>query len=144
MPNVWRGYVRVSWSLRAYRVGEAGVPPWCVCTSYSSEWKIDLFTGFIIKVKKILECICVNCGRLKADIVSRVSFPLLVSHPTTQFSGGSLPWRTPSPHCASSRLSRRSSTRTRTARVFDRLIAAWSITLAWCWLGTRLRGEMGG
>ncbi|KAJ4477824.1 beta and beta-prime subunits of DNA dependent RNA-polymerase [Lentinula edodes] len=24
--------------------------------------------GFIIKVKKILECICVNCGKLKADI----------------------------------------------------------------------------
>ncbi|KAF9491957.1 DNA-directed RNA polymerase II, subunit 1 [Pleurotus eryngii] len=24
--------------------------------------------GFILKVKKILECICVNCGRLKADI----------------------------------------------------------------------------
>ncbi|CCM03707.1 uncharacterized protein FIBRA_05853 [Fibroporia radiculosa] len=31
-----------------------------------------LFSGFIVKVKKILE------------------FPLLVSHPTTQFSGGSL------------------------------------------------------
>lgn len=28
--------------------------------------------GFIVKVKKILECICVNCGKLKADIVSRV------------------------------------------------------------------------
>lgn len=26
--------------------------------------------GFIVKVKKILECICVNCGRLKADDVS--------------------------------------------------------------------------
>jgi len=26
--------------------------------------------GFIVKVKKILECICVNCGKLKADIVS--------------------------------------------------------------------------
>ncbi|TFK38673.1 hypothetical protein BDQ12DRAFT_683152 [Crucibulum laeve] len=25
--------------------------------------------GFIIKVKKILECICVNCGKLKADIL---------------------------------------------------------------------------
>lgn len=37
--------------------------------------------GFIVKVKKILESICVNCGKLKADIVSRVSFPLLVSHP---------------------------------------------------------------
>lgn len=49
----------------------------CLCrhSSYHS-------LGFIIKVKKILECICVNCGKLKADIVSRVSlFPLLVSHP---------------------------------------------------------------
>jgi DNA-directed RNA polymerase II subunit RPB1 len=27
-------------------------------------------SGFIVKVKKILECICVNCGRLKADDVS--------------------------------------------------------------------------
>ena len=26
--------------------------------------------GFLVKVKKILECICVNCGKLKADIVS--------------------------------------------------------------------------
>ncbi|CEL60014.1 DNA-directed RNA polymerase II subunit rpb1 OS=Schizosaccharomyces pombe (strain 972 / ATCC 24843) GN=rpb1 PE=1 SV=1 [Rhizoctonia solani AG-1 IB] len=26
--------------------------------------------GFLNKVKKILECICVNCGKLKADIVS--------------------------------------------------------------------------
>jgi len=46
--------------------------------------------GFIVKVKKILECICVNCGRLKVNSVSFVLFPLLVSHPTTQFSGGSL------------------------------------------------------
>jgi len=29
--------------------------------------------GFIVKVKKILECVCVNCGKLKADIVSRVN-----------------------------------------------------------------------
>ncbi|KAF5376978.1 hypothetical protein D9615_007211 [Tricholomella constricta] len=29
--------------------------------------------GFIVKVKKILESICVNCGKLKADIVSCVS-----------------------------------------------------------------------
>jgi hypothetical protein len=30
----------------------------------------DHSIGFITKVKKILECICVNCGKLKADIVS--------------------------------------------------------------------------
>jgi len=29
--------------------------------------------GFIVKVKKILECVCVNCGKLKADIVSRTN-----------------------------------------------------------------------
>ena len=28
--------------------------------------------GFLVKVKKILESICVNCGKLKADIVSGV------------------------------------------------------------------------
>jgi len=34
---------------------------------------IQLFhSGFLVKVKKILESICVNCGKLKADIVSRV------------------------------------------------------------------------
>jgi len=39
--------------------------------------------GFIIKVKKILESICVNCGKLKADIVSWILVPLLVSQPHT-------------------------------------------------------------
>jgi len=54
--------------------------------------------GYLVKVKKILECICVNCGRLKADTVSAI-FPQLVLHPILQFSGGSLqiPWRTPIP-----------------------------------------------
>ncbi|KAF5385561.1 hypothetical protein D9757_006795 [Collybiopsis confluens] len=47
--------------------------------------------GFIIKVKKILECVCVNCGKLKADIVSCIFFFLYsFRSPTTQFSGGSL------------------------------------------------------
>jgi len=35
--------------------------------------RLTLFLGFIIKVKKILESICVDCGKLKADIVSGVS-----------------------------------------------------------------------
>ncbi len=35
----------------------------------------DAFLGFMVKVKKILECICVNCGRLKADEVSRLRLP---------------------------------------------------------------------
>jgi hypothetical protein len=32
--------------------------------------------GFLVKVKKILECICVNCGKLKSDIVG-LRFPLV-------------------------------------------------------------------
>lgn len=31
--------------------------------------------GFLVKVKKILESICVNCGKLKADLVS---FPIIL------------------------------------------------------------------
>jgi len=31
---------------------------------------VFLRIGFIVKVKKVLESICVNCGKLKADIVS--------------------------------------------------------------------------
>ena len=81
-------------------------------------------TGFIIKVKKILESICVNCGKLKADIVSGVLIASLASHPSTQISGGSLHlwWGTPSPHrgvlLPVARL----------ARVFDRLIAASALS----------------
>ncbi|KAJ7202673.1 RNA polymerase Rpb1, domain 1-domain-containing protein [Mycena rebaudengoi] len=46
---------------------------------------------FIIKAKKILECICINCGKLKADIVSRVSLSSTrFAPPPSQFSGGSL------------------------------------------------------
>jgi DNA-directed RNA polymerase II subunit RPB1 len=44
-------------------------------TSRSSSYPLSVCSsltplGFIVKVKKILECICVNCGKLKADIVS--------------------------------------------------------------------------
>jgi len=67
--------------------------------------------GFIIKVKKILECICVNCGRLKADTVSGVSFSStrFAPHHPIFWGLSPNPWRTPSPHCVSSRQSRRSS-----------------------------------
>ncbi|KIJ45197.1 hypothetical protein M422DRAFT_251382 [Sphaerobolus stellatus SS14] len=45
--------------------------------------------GFIVKVKKILECICVNCGKLKADLVSRRYFALYsFLHPTLQIFWG--------------------------------------------------------
>jgi DNA-directed RNA polymerase II subunit RPB1 len=57
----------------------------------------EALSGFLTKVKKILECICVNCGKLKADIVSAPGSdrsPLLYPHPllyaTHLFSGGSL------------------------------------------------------
>lgn len=42
--------------------------PICATYKHFTHW-----SGFIVKVKKILESICVNCGKLKADIVSRVS-----------------------------------------------------------------------
>jgi len=42
------------------------------CASLLFKRRVYLVSGFIVKVKKILECICVNCGKLKADIVSRV------------------------------------------------------------------------
>ncbi|KAG8968062.1 DNA-directed RNA polymerase II subunit rpb1 [Tulasnella sp. 419] len=47
--------------------------------------------GFLNKVKKILECICVNCGKLKADLVSGGHTILLSSFPhcIPHFSGGS-------------------------------------------------------
>jgi DNA-directed RNA polymerase II subunit RPB1 len=43
--------------------------------------------GFIIKVKKILESICISCGKLKADIVSG-TFPVrLLRTPPPNFLG---------------------------------------------------------
>ena len=109
-----------------------------------------LFKGFIVKVKKILESICVNCGKLKADIVSRVYLPLLVSHPTIPFSGGSLhiPWRTPNPlHVSPSTIEGvlPPVAGGHMTRVFGRLIAASTpLHPPGAWLDTRLCGEKGG
>lgn len=64
--------------------------------------------GFIVKVKKILESICVVCGKLKADTVSLNNFfYLLVSSPTIpNFWGLSpIPRRTPSPSLACASIS---------------------------------------
>jgi DNA-directed RNA polymerase beta' subunit len=36
--------------------------------------------GFMVKVKKILECICFSCGKLKVDTVSLCRF--LLTQPT--------------------------------------------------------------
>jgi hypothetical protein len=82
------------WSFWAHRVGEACLPSWYVFVMcrVSAFLHTSLAPGFIIKVKKILESICVNCGKLKADIVSRISrFRLLVSHPTIPIFWGLSP-----------------------------------------------------
>ncbi|KAF7340221.1 DNA-directed RNA polymerase subunit [Mycena venus] len=100
--------------------------------------------GFILKVKKILECICINCGKLKADIVSRVSLSSTrFAPPPSQISGGSLHIvENPKP-APRQFLEHRGVPlpMVLSARVFGRLIAA---SVAWCWPDTRLRGEMGG
>lgn len=38
---------------------------------------LPLYTGFLIKVKKILESICTNCGRLKVDSRDTELFSIL-------------------------------------------------------------------
>jgi len=100
--------------------------------------------GFIVKVKKILECICVNCGRLKADSVSGVFFPLLVSHPTTQFSGGSLHDGEPQARSASVLDNRGVLPPDVGCARFRSLDRRVDHCMRRCWLDTWLRGEMGG
>ena len=97
-----------------------------------------------MKVKKILECICVNCGRLKADSVSGPSFLLSFRSPPPNFLGA-LSNREPQAHSALD-LEHRDVLLpvVRLARVFGRLIAALTIAYTRCWLDTRLCGEMGG
>lgn len=58
--------------------------------------------GFIVKVKKVLECICVNCGRLKADIVSRVSLSSTRFAPHHPIFWGLSPLENPKPALRSS------------------------------------------
>ena len=76
----------------AYRTGKTSLSFWYVTASVCSA--ILCFTicfkGYIVKAKKMLESICVNYGKLKANIVSCIYLPLLVSHPTIPFSRGSL------------------------------------------------------
>ena len=69
---------------------------------------LNLCKGFLVKVKKILECICVNCGKLKADTVSEILSPLLVSHPTTPIFWGLSPSTMENPESVSLRSSRQS------------------------------------
>lgn len=35
--------------------------------------------GFLVKVKKILECICFSCGKLKVDLVRQLKVVTLLS-----------------------------------------------------------------
>ncbi|KAI0757558.1 RNA polymerase Rpb1, domain 1-domain-containing protein [Daedaleopsis nitida] len=102
--------------------------------------------GFIVKVKKILECICVNCGRLKADSVSDTFFPPSRFAPHHPIFWGLSPvsWRTPNPHCVSPRQSRRSSTRDEDCarfRSLDRRVVRYTRPVL---VGHAVRGEMGG
>lgn len=58
------------------------------------------YAGFIVKVKKILESVCVNCGKLKADIVSRVSWvssTRFAPHHPIFWGLSPISWRTPNP-----------------------------------------------
>lgn len=105
-----------------------------------------MIAGFIIKVKKILESICVNCGKLKADIVSGVSFSLLASHPTTQIFWGlsPIPMENPKPTLRQLLDNRvRSSTRGVADARFRSLDRRVGRPNARCWLDTRWCGEMG-
>lgn len=53
--------------------------------------RVLTFPGFMVKVKKILESICVNCGKLKADLVCAF-LPRLVLLPAVQIFWGLSPW----------------------------------------------------
>ena len=89
---MWKRHVWVSGPFWVYWTGKTSLSFWYVTAGVCSA--ILCFTicfkGFIVKAKKMLESICVNYGKLKANIVSCVYLPLLFSHPTIPFSGGSL------------------------------------------------------
>ena len=74
MSNVWGVNVGVPRAFRSHRAGQTGFPSRCVTYFITSFCHVNSLLGFIVKVKKILESICVNCGKLKADIVSGVFF----------------------------------------------------------------------
>ena len=60
--------------------------PLCSLDALVTSLSPPLPPGFIVKVKKILECICVNCGRLKGDSVSGL-FLLSFRTPPPNFLG---------------------------------------------------------
>ena len=99
VSDLWRGHVRVSRSLWPHRTRTACFSSRCVHPYLFPIHPVSHSPGFIVKVKKILECICVNCGKLKADIVSRHPNSYSFRTPPPKFSGGSLrnPLENPKP-----------------------------------------------
>jgi hypothetical protein len=59
--------------------------------------------GFVVKVKTILESICMNYGKLKADAVIRFSSPITRAafHQSNFWGLSPVPWRTLNPHLVS-------------------------------------------
>ena len=93
--------------------------------------------GFIVKVKKILESICVNCGKLKADIVSGVFFASTCFAPHHPNFLGALPTLGGEPQAHTAfvpRRSWRSSTRSAADarfRSLDRRVGPFTARSGW-------------
>lgn len=100
--------------------------------------------GYLVKVKKILECICVNCGKLKADTVSATFSSSRFAPYTPIFWGLSPnPMENPNPvPLRRSRQSRRSSSVLWEA-VADLRVVVASIAHFTGWLDRRLRVKWG-
>ena len=85
---------------RGHRTCTACFSSRCVHPSLFSIHLVSHSPGFIVKMKKVLECICVNCGKLKADIVRRHPSSYSFCTPPPKFLGAPsiIHWRTPSLH----------------------------------------------
>lgn len=62
------------WSFWSYRSCKAGLPHWYLLLISCQARQIraaDAYrnAGFLTKVKKILECVCFHCSKLKVDDV---------------------------------------------------------------------------
>ncbi|KAH9923357.1 RNA polymerase Rpb1, domain 1-domain-containing protein [Fomitopsis serialis] len=100
--------------------------------------------GFIVKVKKILECICVNCGRLKVSSVSFVLFLYSFAPHHPIFWGLSPHMENPKPALRMSSTIEaffRPGEGDARFRSLDRRVDRYTIRR---WLDTQWRGEMGG
>ena len=71
MFHLWIKYDWLPWSFWTYWIDQARVSCWLVDAYIKCSNEIDFcFAGFLSKIKKILECICINCGKLKVDATS--------------------------------------------------------------------------